>query len=188
MTDNLFARVDTRDDSLIRGDVQFDLDTDSIVGSFGIDASVVNGTVSLFGRVHTWYQKFHAGELAANVKGVKVVINDVVVARTNWKTDAELTKDIKSRLTWNWTTWWVRNDIGVTVDDGVATLTGDVNTWSQRKEAANVVIQTPGIWKLDNRLTVDGYDYPWDEWYTRSASDGGVRNDSHHNYSDFELP
>jgi osmotically-inducible protein OsmY len=188
VTNNLFARADTREDPLIKVDVQFDLDTDSTVGKFDLQAAVVNGTVTLSGRVHTWYQKFHAGELAAGVRGVKRVVNDIAIARTNWKTDAELTKDIKSRLTWNWTTWWVHDDVGITVEDGVATLTGDVKTWSQRKEAGNVVTQTPGIWKLDNRLTVNGYDYPWDEWYTRSASDGGVRNESHHGYEDFELP
>jgi osmotically-inducible protein OsmY len=189
VTNNLFARVDARDDSLIKVDVQFDIDTDASVGAFNLQAAAVDGIVTLSGRVHTWYQKFHAGELAAGVKGVKQVINEITVARTDWKSDAELTKEIKSRLTWNWTTWWVHDDIGITVKDGLATLTGDVNKWSQRKEAGRVVIQTPGIWKLDNRLTVRGYDYPWDEWYTRSVADAGIRDNSQKRYDDtFELP
>jgi osmotically-inducible protein OsmY len=169
VTNNLFARVNKREDDLIEFDVRFDLATDSSVGAFDITPRVVNGMVTLSGDVHTWYQKFHAGELAAGVRGVKQVINNIVVARTNWETDAELTKNITSRLTWNWTTWLVHDDIGVTVKDGVATLTGDVNRWSQRKEAGNVAIQTPGVWKVDNRLTVRGFDYPWDEWYTKPS-------------------
>ncbi|MCW8985009.1 MAG: BON domain-containing protein [Thermoanaerobaculales bacterium] len=169
VTNGLFARVDKREDPLIEIDVRFDLITDSSVGVFDITPRVVNGIVTLSGNVHTWYQKFHAGEVAAGVRGVRNVINDIVVSRTNWETDAELTKDIASRLTWNWTTWRVHDDIGVTVKNGVATLTGDVNKWSQRKEAGNVAIQTPGVWKVDNRLTVRGFDYPWDEWYIKPS-------------------
>jgi osmotically-inducible protein OsmY len=169
VTNNLFARVDEREDNLIELDVNFDLTTDSTVGAFDIKPSVVNGVVTLSGDVHTWYQKFHAGELAAGVRGVRQVINDIAVARTNWESDAELTEKIAKRLTWNWTTWLVHDDIGVTVKNGVATLTGDVNKWSQRKEAGDVAIETPGVWKVDNRLTVKGYDYPWDEWYTKPS-------------------
>jgi len=169
VTNNLFAQVDVREDGLIELDVRFDLATDSSVGAFNLRPSVVNGIVTLSGDVHTWYQKFHAGEIAAGVRGVRQVINNIVVARTNWESDAELTEVIAKRLTWNWTTWLVHDDIGVTVKNGVATLTGDVNKWSQRKEAGNVAIETPGVWKVDNRLTVKGYDYPWDEWYTKPS-------------------
>jgi osmotically-inducible protein OsmY len=167
VTNNLFARVDKREDPLIEFDVRFDLVTDSSVGAFDITPRVESGIVTLSGNVHTWYQKYHAGEVAAGVRGVRDVINEIAIARTNWESDAELTKDIASRLTWNWTTWWVHDDIGVTVKNGVATLTGDVSRWSQRKEAGNVAIHTPGVSKVDNRLTVRGYDYPWDEWYTK---------------------
>jgi len=169
VTNNLYSQVDEREDPLIEIDVRFDLTTDSTVGAFDITPRVVNGIVTLAGNVHTWHQKYHAGELAADVRGVRQVINNIVVARTNWESDAELTKEITKRLTWNWTTWFVNDDIGVTVKNGVATLTGDVNKWAQRKEAGDVAIETPGVWKVDNRLTVKGFDYPWDEWYTKPS-------------------
>jgi osmotically-inducible protein OsmY len=179
VTNNLFARTDTREDPLIRKDVQFDLDTDATVGDFGIASSVVDGIVTLEGDVHTWYQKAHAGELAAGVRGVKRVINDIDVARMDWRSDAELTEALQNGLKWNWTTWWVHDDIGVTVKNGVATLTGDVNKWSQRKASGEIAINTPGIWEVDNRITVKGYDYPWDEWHTKIAHHASSSDESH---------
>jgi len=30
-----------------------------------------------------------------------------------------------------------------------------------------VALHTEGVWTVDNRLTVHGYDYPWEEWHTK---------------------
>lgn len=73
---------------------------------------------------------------------------------------------IKDRLWWNWRARSVRDKIHVTVKGGVATLTGDVDAWAQRKEAENVAFTTEWIWSVANKLTVDGYDYHWNDWYS----------------------
>lgn len=176
VTNDLFTRYDEREDSVILEAVRFDLGSDSVVGDSHITAAVVNGTVTLSGEVPTWYQKFHAGDVAAGVRGVRRVVNDLRVSKTTWKSDADLTEAVKSRLTWNWTTWWVHDDIGVTVENGIATLSGDVNKWSQRREAGIVAAETQGVRKVDNRITVKGYDYPWDEWYTKDTYGGESRH------------
>ncbi|UCB53454.1 MAG: BON domain-containing protein [Candidatus Zixiibacteriota bacterium] len=66
---------------------------------------------------------------------------------------------MKDRLKWNYTTSPVPNDIEMTVKNGVAALTGEVNTWAERREAGRVAFHTEGVWEMDNRLTVAGYDY-----------------------------
>lgn len=175
VTNRLFAQVDARDDQAIQDDVQFDLDTDYATADLDINAAVHHGVVTLSGEVGTWFERSHAADLAAGVSGVKEVVNHLTVARSSWKLDADLTKSIKSNLTWNWTTWWVHDDIGVTVHNGVATLSGNVNTWAERSEAATVAIDTPGVWKVDNRITVDGYDYPWSEYYYHGPYDYGLQ-------------
>jgi osmotically-inducible protein OsmY len=71
-------------------------------------------------------------------------------------------KEIKKGLEANWTTKWVSNDIAVSVNDGVATLTGKVKTWAQRSEAADVAYTTSGVWEVKKKLAVEGYDYDWD--------------------------
>jgi osmotically-inducible protein OsmY len=125
--------------------------------------------VTLFGSVHDGYQKTHAGIVASRVRGVKKVINDIKVDWERSYSDAALTKKIKSRLKWNWSTYWVHNKIHVTVENGVAILTGDVNIWSERIEAGRVAFHTEGIWEVDNQLTVEGFDYPWDEWHYKGT-------------------
>jgi osmotically-inducible protein OsmY len=169
VTNNLFVRVDKREDWAIRDDVDFNLNTDFILEGFDLDAKVRNGVVTLFGSVHNWYEQTHAGNAASRVRGVKKVINDTKVDWGRSYSDAALAKKIKSRLEWNWTTYWVHNKIDVIVQNGVAILTGDVNTWSERREADRVAFHTEGIWEVDNQLTVDGYDYPWDEWHYKGA-------------------
>lgn len=169
VTNNLFSRVDKREDWAIQDDVDFNLNTDSVLEGFDIDTKVNNEVVTLSGNVHTWYEKFHAGDVASRVKGVKKVINNITAQRTSLKRNAELIRTIKKRLTWNWTTFSVRDRINVDVYNGVATLTGDVDTWSERREAGHVALLTDGILTVDNMLTVKGYDYPWDEWYLKGT-------------------
>jgi len=165
VSNRLFAQVDARDDKMILNDVDFKLDTDFATTDLDIDAAIDHGTVTLSGEVANWYERSRAAMVAADVTGVKEVVNHITVAPSSWKLDADLTASLKHNLTWNWTTWWVHDDIGVTVHNGVATLSGNVNTWAERTEATNVALDTPGVWKVDNRLTVDGYNYPWSEYY-----------------------
>jgi len=166
VTNNLITRIDQREDWALEGDIDFNLYTDAVLKPFDVSASVVNGTVTLTGVVHTWYQKSHAYDVASRVLGVKNVVNKVVINREKWKTDAELLKAIKSRLKKDWKTWWISKKINVTVKDYVATLEGDVNTWAQRNKAGELALHTIGIRKVDNRLTVKGFEYSWDEFIT----------------------
>ncbi len=78
-----------------------------------------------------------------------------------------LAKEVKSRLKWNWTTHPAYDKIDVTVKNGVAILDGEVNRWSERREAGHVALHTEGVWTVDNRLTVHGYNYPWEEWHAK---------------------
>jgi osmotically-inducible protein OsmY len=165
VSNHLFARADKRADWAIAGDVDFNLATDAVLDGFDIDTNVKDGIVTLSGQVHSWYERSHADSVASRVKGVKDVINNIEVARTNWKKDGELVKSINDRLKGDWTTWWVTDKINVTVKSGVATLEGDVNKWDQRTKAGDLALHVAGISEVDNRLTVKGVDYPWDEYH-----------------------
>jgi len=169
VTDNLSVRADQREDWAIEDDVHFNLNTDAVTQGFGLGVSINNGIATLTGKVHSWSQCWHAYDVASRVLGVKAVINNITVAEanytngTNWKKDADLVKSIKSRLRSDWGTWWALNKINVTVRNGVATLEGNVGTWTVRQEAGDLAVNTIGISEVDNRLTVEGVAYPWDE-------------------------
>jgi osmotically-inducible protein OsmY len=178
VTNNLFPASDKREDSLILDDVAFNLETDYLLDDFDITTNVIDGVVTLSGEVHSAFEKLHATELASKVRGVKSVVNLIKVPRSVWKDDATLTREVQNRIKWNAVTRSVAYRINVTVNNGVATLVGDVDTWAERSEAGRVVLKTTGIWKLDNRLAVNGYDYPWDEWHYRGS----------YNYDQLALP
>jgi len=165
VTNNLVIRVPKRDDRFIREDVVFNLHSDHALVGTAIVTRVSRGVVTLTGQVHNWYQKTRAERIAERVRGVKKVNNQLRVYRAAAKSDQELAREVRKRLKWNWITWWVHDKIKVDVENGVATLTGDVDTWSERAEAAKVALETEGIWEVENRLTVSGFTYRWDEWY-----------------------
>jgi osmotically-inducible protein OsmY len=49
-------------------------------------------------------------------------------------------------------------NIDVNVNGTKVTLSGSVNSWYQKDEAERIAWNTPGIWSVDNKLTVE-YDY-----------------------------
>jgi osmotically-inducible protein OsmY len=55
----------------------------------------------------------------------------------------------------------VADRITVKVNDGKVTLTGQVDSWAEYREAAQVTLLTDGVWSLDNQLTVAAAKYPW---------------------------
>jgi osmotically-inducible protein OsmY len=169
VTNNLLVRADQREDWAIEDDVRFNLNSDATLEGFGLGARVNKGVVTLTGSVHTWYQWSHASDVASRVRGVKSAIDNITVSEanntngTNWNRDADLVKAIKTRLRTDWGTWWALNKINVTVRNGVATLEGNVGTWKVRQEAGDLALHTIGISEVDNRLTVVGVAYHWDE-------------------------
>jgi osmotically-inducible protein OsmY len=167
VTNNLLARVDMREDWAVLDDVKFNLDTDATTEGLDIAVKVNNGVVTLSGSVNTWYERSHAQDVAGKVKGVKKVVNQIEIYRetTRTHTSVAVAKNIEEHLKRNWTVREVCDRINVTVEKGVATLTGEVDTWAQRRQAGEVAFNTEGVWKVDNRLQVKGYNYNWEDWY-----------------------
>ena len=156
--------VDTawREDEKTRDDVEFALDTDATLSGSDIQVLVKNGTVTLDGNVNTPYERDHATEVASRILGVRDVINSIHVNRFHKHSDAGLKKRIETRLTADGETRRIADHILVSVDEGIVTLSGEVDTWSEYKEAARTASLTDGVWEVVNRLRVSGASYPWD--------------------------
>jgi len=79
------------------------------------------------------------------------------------KNNAELQKDVQDSIKWE--PLLKAAEIGVTVKDGVVTLTGVVDNYTKKSEAEEAVkkvekagritFDAPGIWAVDNELIVD---------------------------------
>ncbi len=88
VTNHLFARTDRREDFAVEGDISFNLETDATTEGFELEVNVKKGVATLTGSVHSWYQKAHAESVASRVRGVRDVVNQIVVLQPEWRSDA----------------------------------------------------------------------------------------------------
>jgi osmotically-inducible protein OsmY len=161
----LSVNNEKRDDERIRRDIESAFDSDYLLNGQEIRVDVNDGMVILSGNVDKHYEKLHATDVAGKVRGVNDVANNIVVNSSPKYTDAELRARIEDRLSSYWETSWVSNRIEVEVEAGKVTLSGDVDTWSERDEAGRISALTDGVYSVDNQLTVANVDYPWGEGY-----------------------
>jgi osmotically-inducible protein OsmY len=148
---------DMPEDSAIAEWVTNALHRDPYTDAYQIDVTVTNGLVDLQGTVNSRFEREEASRVASKVKGVLEISNNLDVryerelARAHG--DQELKEDIETAL------WWSvhvpSEDIAVTVDRGVATLAGAVDTWNQRRvaeETAREAGASTVVDKLEVRL------------------------------------
>ena len=96
--------------------------------------------VSLYGVVDTQFEKNIAGWLAGGVPGVVHVNNSLAIEKQGEpKSDEEIERDLKRKL--QTALFDESNDINVQVTNGVAILSGTVDTWRQWQAALDLAIE-----------------------------------------------
>ncbi len=112
--------------------------------------SVLNGWVTLEGEQQWDYQKEAAKNAIINLIGVKGVTNNITLKR---KVKDEIEKkDIQRALGRNWS---MNNlDIHINIVGNMVRLTGTVHSFYQKYEAGRIVFNAPGVWTVDNELTI----------------------------------
>jgi osmotically-inducible protein OsmY len=124
------------------------------VPSDKVKVKVEDGWVTLEGELNWNYQKEAAVKVVNNVIGVKSVSNYITIKS---ETEQQVEKkDIESALRRNWSI--DDKNITVKVSGHKVTLTGTVNSWYQKDEAARITWNAPGVWSVDNELIVE-YQY-----------------------------
>jgi osmotically-inducible protein OsmY len=128
------------------------IERDPYLERYDITVTVVNGKAYLYGAVDSQFEKTQAEMVASNVAGVIEVSNELdVTERWTWRDDWEIRQDIESEL-W-WSPFVDSDQVTVAVDDGVATLTGTVDSWQERSAAAENA-REGGAKRVRNRLRV----------------------------------
>jgi len=113
--------------------------------------TVEKGWVSLQGEVQWNYQKEIAESVVVNLLGVAGVVNHIKINAN--KHDEVEKAAIEDALDLNWS---LRDrDIEVEVCDNKVTLTGTVDSWYQKNEAARIAWKAPGVLSVDNQLKVE---------------------------------
>lgn len=152
---------------------------DPYVEGYEITVDVRNGLANLYGTVDTYFEKTRADDVASRVEGVIMVDNNLIVQgdyynpyiydpyvddtflmdydsyhyrpRFPAKSDWMIKQDIEDEL-W-WSPFVDAGDVNITVNDGVATLTGTVDSWSEYNAAANNAYEGGAIY-VANDLSV----------------------------------
>ncbi|MDY7108424.1 MAG: BON domain-containing protein [Planctomycetota bacterium] len=116
-------------------DVRRALGRDPYVERFDVAVVVRNGKVDLYGDVDTRFERRRAADVASRVKGVIDVVNHIDVGdEWTYVDDVQIVADINDEL-W-WSPFVDSDEVTVTVSNGVATLSGVVDSWSERAAAA----------------------------------------------------
>ena len=139
-------------DETVVNNVRSALFMDPLVDRYEIAATVYNGTVSLYGTVDSYFEKWRAEDVASRVRGTLGVNNYLKVNhRWNWARDWEIRTDIQDEL-W-WSPFVDEDQVRVSVEGGVATLRGSVDSWWERRIATENAIEG-GAKSVRNYLSV----------------------------------
>lgn len=152
-------------DEAIAENVRKGLLLDPVTERYEVTVKVHNGIVGLYGTVDTAFEKMQAEDVAKRSRGVVDVRNHLTVAfgeqftrnpyvypfwthaapystripLEGWKSDSAIADDIRDEL-W-WSPYVNESDVTVVVEDGVATLSGTVDTWTEYNAARNNAIE-----------------------------------------------
>lgn len=119
-----------------------------------VKVKVENGWVTLEGELNWNYQKIAAKNAVSKLMGVMGVFNNITIKS---ESQDKVEKDnIVDALNRNWSLR--EQDIEVEVSNHKVTLTGMVNSWYQKDEAARIAWSAPGVWTVDNELEIE-YEY-----------------------------
>lgn len=167
-------------DEELRSRIEGALAANAITEAYEISVNVNRGNATLTGQVDTWLEKGAADDVVANVTGVRDVDNDLRVTNaaerlafdpyvdawsiydfdwyqpapvTVWKLDSVLEQEIENELMWS--PFVDANEVNVTVDDGVATLTGSVDSLAESSAAQENAFEG-GAAGVINELRIQG--------------------------------
>ena len=131
--------------------VEKHLTVDAATPAHLIDVEVKDGIVTLSGSVANLLIRDRAGDLAETIRGVRSVVNTIMVNPVKRPDDA-IAKDAKSALAKDPATDLY--EAGVQVMNGTAILTGTVDSLAERDLAAQVVKGVRGVKAVKNSLVV----------------------------------
>jgi len=165
---------------------------DPRVLSTNIGVQVDDGVATLRGEVDNLAAKRAAAMDARNTMGVEYVVNRIKV-RPSTPTDEQIEQNLENALLRD--PYLERYDMTVSVIDGTAYLTGEVDSYYEKGEAEEIAAETYGVTDVRNNLVVEydrrplaydpyvydwyPYDYGWYDYepYATLQTDAEIREE-----------
>lgn len=146
------------DTARITENVEEALSRDPILEKYDFTVLTRNQKVYLYGKVHNYCDRQRAAEVASMVFGVVDVENGVEVSSESsaWS-DERIKNNIERQLAWS--IFVGSSNILVSVNDGVATLSGVVSSWKELKAAVENAFDG-GASAVESRLVVGEEEAP----------------------------
>jgi osmotically-inducible protein OsmY len=168
------ARPSSMSDSDISEAVKDALIEDPGVNAAMIDVETDNGVVTVSGTVNNILASDRATKVAETVKGVRAVMNTIDITAP-LRADAEIRRDIENT--------WLRNaatesyQVDATVNNGIATLTGTVDSWQEKQLAAIVAKGVRGVTGIRNNIDIR-YEDDRSDYEIKTDVQGALRWDA----------
>lgn len=143
-----------KSDTQLKQDVLDELAWDPEVDECEVGVQVKDGIVTLTGHLRSFHVKYCAERAAQRVAGVRAlaVELDVVLPGDAVRTDSDVAWAIENALTWNSVV--PARQLGVAVERGMVTLSGEVDWDYQRRAAADMVRQLNGVRGIVNQIVL----------------------------------
>jgi len=157
VVDDMKVRIPSKwekTDQDVAGSVRSALKLDVMVPDEKIRSTVSSGVVTLEGVVENWMERWNTERAIQRLAGVKGVINRITIAPKPVSAD-QIKTQIESALERQVEREAKR--LGVTVFDGVVTITGTFRSWAEKNAATRTAWATPGVKRVDDQTTVDPY-------------------------------
>ncbi|MEO6847589.1 MAG: BON domain-containing protein [Chthoniobacterales bacterium] len=141
--------TDERSDAAIAQSAISQLEWNNTVPST-VKVHVSNGWITFEGTVNSQYQKNEAENILRSSKGVKGIVNEIVVkprVNVNVVKDSIIHAFERSAAI-------DAKKIQVETFDGVVTLRGEVRNWSEVEEARHTAWAAPGVTGVKEHLTI----------------------------------
>ena len=141
-------------DTELQKDVMTELEWEPSIKAAEIGVGVTDGVVTLSGYVDSFYKKWAAERAAARVFGVKAVAEKIQVRLPDSlkRSDEDIARAASDTLEWNIS---VPHDrVKVRVQDGVVTLSGEVDGWYQKDAAEDAVRKLVGVVLVSNHIAI----------------------------------
>jgi osmotically-inducible protein OsmY len=139
------------DEEIVR-DIQSALARDALIEETQVGVSANRGIVTLTGTVTAYDDKTEVEDMAWRTRGVVDVVNEVKVISPITRSDKEMEAEVRNDILRN-----VRltpTQIEVSVEGGVVTLSGTVDSYIKRNLAEGAVLWTPGVADVVNNINV----------------------------------
>jgi osmotically-inducible protein OsmY len=146
----LAAEEMSRTDTELAKAVRHTLEWDVLVPDQRIASTVADGCVTLEGTVDLLRERHDAERAVRGLTGVREMHNKLVV-ETREVDPATVRRAIESALERH--ACHEAKRIVVDVDDGVVTLSGEVDSWAEKRAVLGLVSHTPGVRAVHDRLT-----------------------------------